>query len=99
MATIDKFGVLTAHALGSAEIAVDSWNDANPLSANAQQTFSRTGIQDTIHIRVVSGTETVERPNIRRGLLDQNGVGGDGVQSEPDNDDDRALRAHHQMVE
>jgi arylsulfatase A-like enzyme len=54
VATVDKFGVLTAHAPGSVEIAVYSWDDANPSSANTRETFSHAGIRDAIRVKVVS---------------------------------------------
>lgn len=52
VATIDKFGVLTGHAQGTATLSVYSWDDAYPVAANVPQTFSREGIQDSIKITV-----------------------------------------------
>ncbi len=52
VATIDKFGVLKAHAPGTAKITIYSWDDAYPVAANVPQTFSRKGIQDSINVKV-----------------------------------------------
>jgi len=52
VATIDKFGVLTAHAPGSTRISVYSWDDAAPVASSLPQTYSRDGIQDSIEILV-----------------------------------------------
>ena len=52
VASINKFGELTAHAPGTVEIRIYSWDDANPLSANERETFSRKGIQDAMRIEV-----------------------------------------------
>jgi len=52
MATVDKFGVLKAHAPGTVKIKVYSWDDAYPISANATKTYSRYGIQDSIKITI-----------------------------------------------
>ena len=54
VATVDKFGTVTARSSGSARISVYSWDDANPSAADAPETFSRAGIQDSIEISVES---------------------------------------------
>lgn len=52
IATVDKFGVLSAHQSGVATIKLYSWDDAYPLSANTPVTFKTDGIQDAIQITV-----------------------------------------------
>lgn len=52
VASIDKFGLVTAHKKGSTNISVYSWDDAEPLSANRPLTYNTTGISDTIQIEV-----------------------------------------------
>ncbi len=53
IATVDKFGVLTAHKSGSVKIKLYSWDDAYPLSANTPEEFKTSGIQDAIEITVL----------------------------------------------
>ena len=52
VATVDKFGVLTAHAQGIARVSVYSWDDAYPVAANVPNTYSRDGVHDSIDITV-----------------------------------------------
>ena len=52
VASINKFGEVTAHAPGSATITVYSWDDARPLAANEPETFIRKGIRDSIVVIV-----------------------------------------------
>jgi arylsulfatase A len=52
LASVDKFGRVTAHRAGEARIAVNSWDDARPLANNAAETFSRGGISDAVTVRV-----------------------------------------------
>ena len=53
IASVDKFGVVTAHLQGTVKISVYSWDDAHPLANNTAETFSRKGVTDfiTLHIR------------------------------------------------
>ena len=55
--TVDKFGIMTAKALGNARIFVYSWEDVSPVAANLTETYSHNGIQDSIKV-VVSGHRT-----------------------------------------
>lgn len=57
VATVDKFGVLTARAPGTATITIYSWEDAFPSSANQAETFSRTGIQDAVEVKVTTRSQ------------------------------------------
>lgn len=52
IATIDKFGVVTAKANGRASIHIYSWDDAYPGSSNDAVTFSKVGITDRVDIGV-----------------------------------------------
>jgi arylsulfatase A-like enzyme len=52
VATIDKFGTLTAHKPGEVTVRVYSWDDAYPVASNAPRTFSRDGLSDSITIAV-----------------------------------------------
>jgi hypothetical protein len=52
VASIDKFGEVTAHSQGEAWIRVFSWDDANPTSTNLDSTYFRSGVQDVITITV-----------------------------------------------
>ncbi|WP_077342202.1 sulfatase-like hydrolase/transferase [Pseudocolwellia agarivorans] len=42
--SVNKFGEITAHKQGVAEISIYSWDDADPLAANTAQPYSKTGI-------------------------------------------------------
>ena len=53
IASIDKFGMLTAHKPGVVKIKLYSWDDAYPLSANTSVEFKTEGIQDAIEITVL----------------------------------------------
>lgn len=53
IATIDKFGVLTAQRPGTAKISVYSWDDAYPISDNGEIPYSTNGIQHTITLQTV----------------------------------------------
>lgn len=44
VATIDKFGAVTAYKPGKFKITAYSWDDAYPISANAQKTFLKNGV-------------------------------------------------------
>lgn len=52
VASIDKFGEVTAHKPGEATIRVFSWDDAYPTSNNNDSTYYRSGIQDAMRISV-----------------------------------------------
>ncbi|MDP4611200.1 MAG: sulfatase-like hydrolase/transferase [Opitutales bacterium] len=52
IATVDKFGVLTAHKAGKVTVNAYSWDDAYPLASNAAKEYSKSGIQDSITIWV-----------------------------------------------
>ncbi|MGJ8640055.1 MAG: sulfatase-like hydrolase/transferase [Opitutaceae bacterium] len=52
IATVDKFGLLTAHKPGKVTISAYSWDDAYPMANKADVEFSTNGIQDSITIRV-----------------------------------------------
>jgi uncharacterized protein YjdB len=52
VATVDKFGTLTAHKAGGAVITVYSWHDAMPLASNQPETYKKNGIKDTLSINV-----------------------------------------------
>ncbi|MEN8725212.1 MAG: sulfatase-like hydrolase/transferase [Lentimonas sp.] len=52
IASVDKFGVLTAHKLGKVTVSAYSWDDSYPLASNAEQEFSKEGIQDSITVWV-----------------------------------------------
>jgi len=46
--SVDKFGIATAHKQGRASVSVYSWDDAEPLSANRDPTYFKTGVTDTL---------------------------------------------------
>ena len=50
IATVDKFGEVTAHKPGEVTISVYSWDDANPLAANTKDAYSRNGISSRIEL-------------------------------------------------
>ncbi len=52
VATVDKFGVVTAHQPGSVTIAAYSWDDAYPVAANADSTFSKAGVRGALTLTV-----------------------------------------------
>ena len=52
VATVDKFGVVTAHKRGEVTITAYSWDDARPLANNNPEEFRRDGIYDSITIPV-----------------------------------------------
>jgi hypothetical protein len=52
IASIDKFGMITAHKPGEVKVSVYSWDDAHPVANNAPETFSRKGISDSIAVFV-----------------------------------------------
>jgi len=53
VATVDKFGVVTAHAPGTAEIVVYSWDDADPVAAGPKRpAYGRDGISDRVSVTV-----------------------------------------------
>lgn len=52
IASIDKFGEITAHKSGEIRVRVFSWDDAYPTSNNADSTFFRSGVQDAVTITV-----------------------------------------------
>jgi len=49
---VDKFGEVTAHKPGTANISVYSWDDAQPLSTNLETTFQRSGLKDVLNVVV-----------------------------------------------
>ncbi len=52
VASINKFGELTAHEKGRVDITVYSWDDALPASNNKDEAFKRDGIKDTIQLSI-----------------------------------------------
>ncbi|WP_152286516.1 sulfatase-like hydrolase/transferase [Flavicella marina] len=52
IASINKFGELTATTKGKTTITIYSWDDAYPLSANEPQTYRKNGIQKSILFEV-----------------------------------------------
>lgn len=46
--SVNKFGIVTAHQRGVAHISVYSWDDAEPLSANRDPTYFKTGVTDKV---------------------------------------------------
>ncbi len=50
VASIDKFGEVTAHQKGDVTIKVFSWDDAYPAAANRDSTFYTTGMQHSVRI-------------------------------------------------
>ncbi|MGC6456429.1 MAG: sulfatase-like hydrolase/transferase [Coraliomargaritaceae bacterium] len=54
IASVDKFGEVRALQEGLVTISVYSWDDANPSSSNREETYLRSGIQDTVRIQVTN---------------------------------------------
>jgi len=54
VASVNKFGEVTAHTPGTATIAVYSWSDANPLANGHDPEFLRDGVKDHLQITVIS---------------------------------------------
>ncbi|MFC2098944.1 sulfatase-like hydrolase/transferase, partial [Bacteroidota bacterium] len=52
IASIDKFGEITAHKKGEVFIKVFSWDDAYPTSNNQDSTYFTSGIQNSIALTV-----------------------------------------------
>ncbi|MER2491267.1 sulfatase-like hydrolase/transferase [Catenovulum sediminis] len=52
IASINKFGEITAHQKGQVEISVYSWHDAKPMADNRKVEFLTQGVQDKITIQV-----------------------------------------------
>ncbi|QDT67331.1 Arylsulfatase precursor [Planctomycetes bacterium MalM25] len=52
VASINKFGELTAHRPGRARVTVFSWDDARPLADRSVPAYSRDGVSDTLEVRV-----------------------------------------------
>lgn len=52
IASIDKFGELTAHRAGDVTIRAFSWDDAYPTSNNEDSTYFRSGIQDAFKLTI-----------------------------------------------
>lgn len=51
--TVNKFGEVTAHAAGTAEIVVYSWDDADPVSAGPKTpAYGRDGLSDRVTVTV-----------------------------------------------
>jgi hypothetical protein len=53
LATIDKFGVVTAHNPGQVTMTAYSWDDSHPVAANAAETFSENGIHGSTELDVL----------------------------------------------
>ncbi|WP_155949301.1 sulfatase-like hydrolase/transferase [Gayadomonas joobiniege] len=53
IATVNKFGEVTAHQAGEVTISLYSWSDARPLADNKSPEFLTDGIQDSITLEVV----------------------------------------------
>ena len=51
--SVDKFGIATALEQGQATVSVYSWDDAEPLSANRDPTYFKTGITDNLVVTIV----------------------------------------------
>lgn len=52
IASVDKFGELSAHQAGEVTIRLFSWDDAYPTANNEDSTYFRSGIQDAIHLSI-----------------------------------------------
>ena len=52
VASIDKFGVVTFHSAGKANISIFSWDDATPRSNPNVEEFSREGVTDSIELSI-----------------------------------------------
>ncbi|MFC7337288.1 sulfatase-like hydrolase/transferase [Haloferula chungangensis] len=52
VASVDKFGVLHAHAPGEVKVTLYSWDDAMPQASGNAPTFRRDGLRDTIAVTV-----------------------------------------------
>lgn len=52
VASVDKFGLLTAHKAGTVRVSVYSWDDAHPVANGSAAAFSRKGISNTIRVLV-----------------------------------------------
>ncbi|MDP4624546.1 MAG: sulfatase-like hydrolase/transferase [Opitutales bacterium] len=52
IASIDKFGTLTAHQSGTVKINLYSWQDAHPTANNEPVTYFRNGITDSISLTI-----------------------------------------------
>lgn len=52
VASIDKFGVVTCHSAGKANISIFSWDDAAPRSNPNVKEFSREGVTDSIELSI-----------------------------------------------
>ena len=50
--TVNKFGELTAHAAGTAEIVVYSWDDAAPVANGKAPAYRRDGLSDRVTVTV-----------------------------------------------
>lgn len=53
VASVNKFGELTAHQPGRVRVTVYSWDDARPLADRSSPAYSRDGVSDTLEVRVV----------------------------------------------
>ncbi|MEM9235614.1 MAG: sulfatase-like hydrolase/transferase [Verrucomicrobiota bacterium] len=52
VASIDKFGLLTAYQPGKVTIQAYSWDDANPSAKNEGKAYSRGGISSSVEVTV-----------------------------------------------
>lgn len=52
IATIDKFGKLTAHKAGEVTVSAYSWDDAYPLAAMEKVTYRTSGIKSSVTVNV-----------------------------------------------
>ncbi|MEM0964588.1 MAG: sulfatase-like hydrolase/transferase [Verrucomicrobiota bacterium] len=52
VASVDKFGILTAHKRGEVSVTAFSWDDAMPLADPNFDEYKTTGIQDGIQVRI-----------------------------------------------
>ena len=52
VASVDKFGEVSAHEMGQVEITAYSWDDAYPMADNKGQEYRTTGICDKVAILV-----------------------------------------------
>jgi len=52
VASVDKYGVVTARKPGRVTVTVYSWDDAYPVASNAEKAFSKDGIRASVNLDV-----------------------------------------------
>ncbi|TWT40684.1 sulfatase-like hydrolase/transferase [Botrimarina hoheduenensis] len=55
VASVNKFGDLTAHASGEVTVTAYAWDAAAPVATGGGSEYSRAGPQDTVRVRVAAG--------------------------------------------